>query len=780
MKKLLLVLLTVFVVTLPLYAQKSFDMRYNEAVEYYTTQKYDLAVKTLEAAKKAPGVTREQTAKADRLIRQCRASLAKLADLNLSKETILAPGAGFRDSIYVTAGKKWEVTSHPDWCSVSVDADVVFITVESNPFDEVRKGVIEVSMGKERTAYVLVNQSERHDVTHMVHIRTVPERAIIYVDENTGMLAEQFGLSEGNHHVRIEKNGFERIDTVLSVPSNPTSADLYHRIELSPSFAMISVDIKPEEGLYFDSVTKLDISGIPVNLHPSSMKSFNVDQEISYYNVYEGNLIPLHPGQYVIRAESEGFKFGIQNVNINKGETLHLDFTLSAIYGMLSVQDAENSVGGRLFIDEKEVGSVPYSGKVKTGLHSLRVEKEGFLSEHPRYEINIEEGKEYLLNLSMKPFITYHMTSEPAYCKVFVDGEEAGTTPLKLALREGYHHLRYEKAGFFPKEEEINISGDADGDREHLIELEKTYPLVITSDVDSLRITVSKGRGRNRVVYSDKVKTPGVVELPASRSMYHVSLTRGNLTKAYEGNFWFRGQRERLNLLSYSREGFNFLSANYFVKRPAPCFEGKDNPLNKDFQRIGDVSMAELKIFQGMTTCVFKGSLFWQTSADQRITYLDKKGSVVETLLPGGTKEDLYRNTTCIPAISVLFINGEFRMGGSLHNNADICLMTSYAWYPTLTKILPFTHMSGHDIFVGAELSSRIPIFNVNVKAGVQAFYGQANICIPADVVKTSNVNDRYYSQPYTAPFKDAQFVVTLGFKLGGRDSKGNNILRVF
>ena len=106
--------------------------------------------------------------------------------------------------------------------------------------------------------------------------------------------------------------------------------------------------------------------------------------------------------------------------------------------------------------------------------------------------------------------------------------------------------------------------------------------------------------------------------------------------------------------------------------------------------------------------------------------------------------------------------------------------MTSYAWYPPLTKILPLTHMSGHDAFLGGEISSRIPIFNVNIKAGVQLFYGQANILAPNGAIKTTMVSDRYYSEPYVVPFHRAEFVVTLGIKLGDHDSKGNNILRVF
>ena len=69
----------------------------------------------------------------------------------------------------------------------------------------------------------------------------------------------------------------------------------------------------------------------------------------------------------------------------------------------------------------------------------------------------------------------------------------------------------------------------------------------------------------------------------------------------------------------------------------------------------------------------------------------------------------------------------------------------------------------------------------MNIKAGIQTFYGQANICYPDGVIKSSgNPDKRYHYEPYKVPFNNTEFVVTLGFTLGGKDSKGNNILRVF
>ncbi len=81
--------------------------------------------------------------------------------------------------------------------------------------------------------------------------------------------------------------------------------------------------------------------------------------------------------------------------------------------------------------------------------------------------------------------------------------------------------------------------------------------------------------------------------------------------------------------------------------------------------------------------------------------------------------------------------------------------------------------MSGHDLFVGAEVSTRIPIANVNIKAGMQMYPG-----LTANIPNSKETaNKDYYSQALDVP---ASFVVSVGFSLGSKDAKGNNILRVF
>ena len=738
MKKLILLLFVVFLAAAPAYAQKSFDMRYKEAVEYYTKKQFDTAIKVLDAAKKSPGVTKDQIAKANRLRSQCLASKQKLSDLNLSKESVFAAGSGQKDSIYVTAGKAWEVTSAPAWCNTWKESDVLFIDVEPNPDREARSGIIEVTMGKERTAYVLVNQEKHLDINCPVRVVTRPERAMVYIDNNQGMLSEDFLLNEGKHRIRVEKSGYERKDTTVVIDQKNQDGAVFS-FALKPLFATISVDIKPVEGYDFDSNPTLDVSGNEVNLYPSLVKRFDVDQDISYYSLYDGNLIPLHPGQYILKASADGFVSEKKVIEAVRGGNQVYEFRLAPICGTLTVSDEENAAGAMVFVDGKDVGSVPLDKyTLKRGAHKLRIEKAGFMTDSPEYVVEVVEDKNTEFKAVMQRFTEYSISSEPGYCKIFMDDEYVGTTPIAITLREGDHRLRVEKNGYYPIIKTITPA--LDGELHELaFTLENAYPLIITCDKDSLDIVVSKGAGKDKVVYAEGVRTPATVNVPLSKSPYRIELLQSDRKPAYKGNYVFSSEgRNVVKILTWT-DGMPFITANYLLVPPKPFKTAAG-----EYGKIGDATLSGMHFFNGFSTNLAKCSLF---------VFDDGMADSKKTL---------------VPALSLLLINEEVRVGGALLPFLDADVLATYTWYPNVSSIFSFTHMSGHEVFVGAEVSSRLKVFNANIKAGMLGFYGgEAHLL----------QNDKYTHDPYKPGM---QFVLSIGFTLGAGNCRGQNILRVF
>ena len=146
---------------------------------------------------------------------------------------------------------------------------------------------------------------------------------------------------------------------------------------------------------------------------------------------------------------------------------------------------------------------------------------------------------------------------------------------------------------------------------------------------------------------------------------------------------------------------------------------------------------------------------------------------------PGGSDATIdIESPLVLPALSCLLINEEFRMGVSATDYADVALLGSYTWYPDVLKsVLEFSHMTGHEFFIGGEISSRISSVNFNVKAGMQ-MYANAKANIFARPVGSSGVKGKYYVENMNIP---NSFVISLGFTLGSSESsKGNNILRLY
>ena len=126
-----------------------------------------------------------------------------------------------------------------------------------------------------------------------------------------------------------------------------------------------------------------------------------------------------------------------------------------------------------------------------------------------------------------------------------------------------------------------------------------------------------------------------------------------------------------------------------------------------------------------------------------------------------------------------MFLNDELRVGGAVFDYMDVSLVGAYAWYPDFLKyVIPMNHFTGHDLFTGVELSSRLPFGDVKLKAGLQMYLNAKANIYSADLADPGAATvDKFYTQQLKMP---PMFVLSVGVSLGGKDSKGENIFRIF
>lgn len=166
------------------------------------------------------------------------------------------------------------------------------------------------------------------------------------------------------------------------------------------------------------------------------------------------------------------------------------------------------------------------------------------------------------------------------------------------------------------------------------------------------------------------------------------------------------------------------------------------------YGKLGSLAMMDIMIFPGYSTSIFKANVYQtrQMAKDTDLEYLF-----------GGT---------------CLFLNGEYRLGMSLTNFADASIMFGYSYTPEMGSILEkvfsgttFNYVDNDtELFFGAELSSRIASMNASLRFGYRINRGDFNIY------------DSQRNEYSTVAFDASGFIVSVGFRLGGGDTK---VLRV-
>lgn len=748
--------------------QQQYEMRMADGKELFKQNRFDDAKDRFEAVKRMTQyfeLPPEVLAEADRWIRRCNEEERKRRQrFNVSSDRVSFSSFGGYAEISVKAGSPWKVAQMPDWCEVKEkNASLLRLFCQENGNSVPRVDTLLLEMG-ERQHVVLLKQEAGESLTGMVVFRTNPNNAKI--DFWDGFLpkysSEAYVLKEGSYKVRVSKEGYVPVDTMIQVhPAlTDTSKALICDIELKPVFAQLALNVAAQSGSYFQLAPILYIGNRKVDLTPmftnSIERSFDDQGPLSYFTLYKGDVVPVPAGRYALLLTAEGFDEYRMDIEVEAGEVLDIDAEMKLISGFLTLMDGGGAEDARIFIDERMAGKVPaYRIQVGEGRHSVRLEKDGYMSDEPEYEVDIVKGKEQPLSISMKEYLYALIASEPAGAEILVDGKRKGFTPQRISLTAGEHRISLRKVDFmeYKKTVQVDPSEGQSYDMEAI--LEASHPLRISSDAAGFEVIVK----RKKDVLVSGVRCPADIELPYGR--YTVELRRDNGKLAYKGLMRHTAKRSNHEFLSYSRYNFSILGGDYFLT-PLPYETSFEESTASVYKRMADVYFGKVKILPGLSSTILKSSFFSRTKAfDAEVLpeTEDFKSSVYPNFMFSG---------------SCILLNGDFRIGGSLHKNIDINFLGSYTWYPDMTKFLPLSHMDGHDIFIGIELGSRISIFNMNLKMGAQIFKGGFNVL--REKQSGSTVKDLFasFSTEYTG------FVVSIGFTLGAKDAKGSNVLRVF
>lgn len=769
MKKFILFTLTICFAVLSAFAQSSqsaFETRFNDATSRFINGDYTTAIEMLQRALSEP-VTPEQKARANQLINQCRQQIeaAKIFSVGrTSFENISFRGSYDSTVVNVPSRKPWHVVSSPDWIEVRTQGNMLYFTIQENIVREGRTGLIEITLDRTSTTFINFSQNARPATQKTLNIHAEPQTIQVLVDKNTmNTTPMSVVLSSGYHRIEASRDLYAAIDTSIYIEDDLNAEAIDFPIRLKRLFATISIIITNEDGsedVPFNSV--LTIDGKTVDLHPNIHGDYNELKAIAFYTLYSNGTIPIPKGTRNIKVVTPGYEdneYTLKNVENDNDYIYHV--VLKPKKGFLKINDLSEARGAEIIIDGKvrQGVTVPCDSlEVNTGSHVVTFRKNGMISNKEQYPVEIEENKVATVGVSMIGCDIYTFGGAiPTYATIYIDSVEAGRAPMTMTLTKGVHHVEIRKAGHLTVKEELVVAGGNDSiffDRE----MPETMRFSVKADEDYLHVLITQ---KGKVIASG-MRAPCEIDLPLSNQRYQVILQRDKKKKkqtAYKDYFYFRRpERNSLHIQSWSDRILQPIEAQYSIySKPISIY-------GKEYTHLGEGHFMKVQLFRGLSTSMLKGKIFLANDRTTGIPVRDDLGLI-------GTAYQV------LPAFSCFLINEEFRLGGAIIPYLDIDMLLAYTWYPRMT-FMPLSHVSGHDLFAGVELSTRFPVATLSFKVGYEALInGKANIYSKQ---LSKDYNPKTKDCFVSSPLGPGQFVMGVGLSLGVFKSKGNNILRVW
>ncbi len=749
MKKLVLFILLLFVCT-GVAAQECYSVRLKNGIAQYERGNYRQAIALFQSAQNCPDKPANGTAELNGWIEKCNNPAPARQDvLSVSPANLIFTSSEGYGVISVRASGSWSVEDLPQWCSIAEQtASSLRIRYDQNYTQNSRSGSFRITMGRlNRTVNVEQEASEKEPSGRVLFRSNVSHALADFgVGEQPRSISSPIELKEGEYRVRITKENYYPIDTLVIVPGDGTANII--DIELKPQFSLVRLAVESADEFPIKSHPHVTVGGKIISLAFPDESSVAEAQRVELFKPYKDGFIPMPVGSHDIYVSLENFRDYSSKIDVEQGHSNVHTVILKPISGYLSITDKGNSSGATVFLGDREIGTVPiFKKEVPTGRHIIRFEKDGFLADVGSQTITIEEGGEIDYLLSMSRFKEYEVKSSPAGAEVFLNDTKIGYTPLVTPLLEGQNTIAIKLAGYGDQRRNVFVDRASDQDLIFDFNLEPVHPIKILSEKGDLQFTLT---GRNDTITAI---TPQEFLLPFGE--YRIK-PKGDKIKRYSLRVKHNSDDDEVVLPIYSRGTFTALAGTYYLTKPKLKTRFDNGTSAEYYNLMADIDLGQFNIAPGLSTSILRASVFQVNKAF--------KGTIIDSEL----NEEGMEYSNYMFSASCLLINGEFRVGGYFYRRLGVAALVSYAWNPDLSKTLSTSMISGNEGFFGVEVMSRIPNFNANIRIGQSFYSGKYHFVSKSGEFKQST------------PFKMSAFTISVGFTLGQQMTKGNNMLIVW
>ena len=785
MKKLILSLI-LLLVTCCMFAQSSVDgdALFKKAEMCYNTGDFKSAEKLLLQVSSMSAVNPDIREKAQDLLVKCRKDIRREPVLKVSEHNLNFISDGDFKELNVSSTNNWAVNHIASWCTiVEKSRNYLKIWCEPNGKTVSRSGELTIT-SSDKEVVVHLHQDPGKEKRGHVYFRTDPHNAYLESsDGSSGYSSGSLVFVPGEYSVKISKEGYEsqEVSLIMKDTSNVTR---FVDVTLNPLFGKLEPVVTSEDGKPLEHL-EFRIGGVPVNITDySNAHSFDDKETIVYYGFYKEGVVPLNPGVYELVVSADGYETKRLSVDIKKGETLRQEIELKSIMGRMLVRDVKDAEGAVVHIPElKMYAHVGDTLEVPVGNYHIEVKKKHYMLDDGILEAEVLKGQLTTLDASMTRMVEMLVSTEGGGERVYVNGDiiKRQHPVHRLMLTDGeYYKVEVTKDGFWHFADEFKVEKNDTLFDYRDLKLEPVDTLRLDSDDPSLLIVLKKKGEKKSYDYAQGARTPTVrrekTELLVPYGKYKLTLIRENEPKksrrvAYRGNVRFTEKNDSKYVRSWMIPSFGSMR---IISGEAVFYPEYNNVPIGQIPIPLKANIFELPLFKGMSTSIAEGAMIYTDGVKD---------------LPADLPKNHY--TTLMPAISGPLMNYDFRIGGGFTQYFDISALLTYTYYLEFDSILrkyiknydgsdSFDHFEGHDFFAGLEFGTRFKGLNFYLRAGIQNFKGKRLYYYHSEPAGGSEgrINNEWVTKDM--PVDQNMFVVKVGFDIGGRGAKGQNILRVF
>ena len=161
-------------------------------------------------------------------------------------------------------------------------------------------------------------------------------------------------------------------------------------------------------------------------------------------------------GNHTYKVEAGGYISKSGSFTISSSDMTPINVSLVSAMATVSVTCPTPAVS--LYVDKKSVGTIPWTGSLKEGMHLIEAKKEGYRSQQRTINLSQQQRLDVAFNELVAIQGNLSVNYKPFGADVYIDGNKVGQSPRVFnGIMVGSHKVEIKKDGYGTDSKTVNI-----------------------------------------------------------------------------------------------------------------------------------------------------------------------------------------------------------------------------------------------------------------------------------------------------------------------------------